>query len=300
MKKVKLKLASLIIYLRNLRIERIKWRGWGSQFCLVIIIIMAGLLLYYLLAIIMVSEAEISLAQLKDSFTKQKSCHDDCLLLRLSQEKEIVSKLKSRNSSNLRNTLKEYFSNPAQDLAFRQEVIRLLSLAFGPDNPPAYLMDFFQNQASPVELRTSILELFSLDKLIINDSRATKPLDSYFSLLETADNWPLQEAIIQIISSEENKASNISADQLATIKKMILDRDSSVHLRAALILLLSDYYPFFPSSTRETLELSYRELKDDQISRYFAADTLNHLDSGSFNFPLPLVNQADWQTYYND
>ncbi len=298
---LKVKLIKLINHLKNLGwINRQFKKRLGYGLGILVLLFIA----YYLLAILVVSPAEVNLLRLKEDTTYHKICHETCLLARTTLEKEIAAELKKGDSSNLSNALREYFSDASQDLNFRQEILKILSLAQGSDNPPDYLKIYFNDSKNSVELRTKILELFSLNSLVkleVSDTNLNKiePLNIYFELLEREDNWLLQEKAIQAISSDDNKANNFTENQLIIIKKIVLNKNSAPRLRSALTLLLSDYYPFFPNSTKEILELIYQDFSDDVISRYFAADILNRLEVGSVSRLLPEISEEAWQNYYN-
>ncbi|MFA5886554.1 MAG: hypothetical protein WC863_02095 [Patescibacteria group bacterium] len=298
---IKVKLTRLISYLKNLGQKNRQFKkrlGYGLG------ILVLFLMAYYLLALLVVSPAEVNLLRLKEDTTYHKICHETCLLARTTLEKEIADELKKGGSSNLPSVLQKYFSDSSQDLNFRQEILKILSLARGTDNPPDYLKIYFNDSKNPVELRTKILELFSLNSLIKSETSGAnlnkiEPLNVYFKLLEKEDNWLLQEKAIQAISSDHDKANNFTESQLLIIKRIVRDRSSAPRLRSALAMLLSDYYPFFPSLTREILELIYQDFSTDAISRYFAADILNRLEVGPASRLLPEISEEAWQNYYN-
>jgi len=272
---------------------------------------------YFLIAGLAVTKAETQLAALKNSWEKEKICHESCAARRAAAEQAVIKSLAAGDQS-AANRLKKYFSDARISAEFKGELVKIASRAYGPDKPPAYLRDYLANPVGDSNVKAAIIISFaasSLDK----DFSAAAPLNYYFNILSDSEDEVVKQAAIDVLSNYKNKAKDFSASQLAVIKNLVLDRATNRHLRQSLVLLLSDYYPLFPEATASILKMVYEagaggantgeagtngaNQLNDEVSRAFSADILNRFsaDQGEAQkFPIPPVSQAAWDEYYNN
>jgi len=219
------------------------------------------------------------------------------------------------------------FQDPSLDRDFKKELVKISALAYGPNNPPDYLRAYLNNIQGDLVVQTMIISLFSdpslfsptlmatwktkaenpqiaaADRLAALTGLAETQDDSllafYFSRLTDDDDLAVRQEAVRAISNISDKAGYWRVDQLAVIKKLLLDSRVPNLLRADLVFLASDYYSFFPSETLSVLTVFYKQTPSlDPVSRALAADAVNRL-SRTKKLATPAVSEADWQTYYN-
>ncbi len=231
-------------------------------------------------------------------------------------------------SSPLQKRLTQYLNDPATSLAFKKELVKISALGYESNNQPVYLKDYVNNMNGDPAVQAEIITLFKQDishnpslisnfQMQINNKNvsvakriaALKALvalgdDSlityYFTNLATSSDVVFQEELIKAISNIKNKAVYFQVDQLLIIKNLALNPQTSAYLRADLVLLLSDYYNYFPRETIAVLKNIYQQAPSgDAISRAFAADFINRM-SGQKTVVPPPVSTSQWDAYYNN
>jgi hypothetical protein len=91
------------------------------------IILILFMLTYFSVALASVSDSEIALETLKQSFEAEKICHENCYLYRLGQEK-IVTEALSNNSNKTQKRLEKYWRDETLNSDFRIEIIKLYKI----------------------------------------------------------------------------------------------------------------------------------------------------------------------------
>lgn len=279
--------------------------------------------IYFFSALINVSPAEIALAELNKSFKEETICHEECYLWRQEQEKIVALSLKN-GSNKLANRILAYWSDAKENFDFKTELVKIMLLAYGKNNPPGYLNDYVADSDANQKLVREILSSFDLEvasnQNLINSlnntisSAATSTekveaiktlgkvggdseIDSYFLLLSSAEDIKVKKQAIKNISNILEKSKYFTLEQLAIIKPLILAPETNLSLRQELVLLVGDYYLVYPEESEMIWRNVYENEAQDSISRLFSADNLNHL--AGTELELPAVSQAEWADYYN-
>ena len=256
-------------------------------FSLAVLVLAA--IVYLIVIIFSVDQTELQLAELRDSWRKEKICHEECARIRAGQEESIVSGLKAGPDSRAARRLKKYFLDEDEDILFRIELVSLARRAWGQGAEPEYFKKYLTDSDGQVAIQAEIISSYS----------SSRPLKYYFDILAGAGDWRLKQAAISVIGNYRDKAANFSADQLVLIKKIIFTPTAENRLRRSLILLLGDYRSLFPEETDEILRAVYKtESGGDPISRAFTADILNRL--GGAKLAIPAISDAEWNEYYNN
>jgi len=264
-----------------------KTRVWRILFCS----IMSGLvvLVYLGLVLLTIKPAILTLARLRESIGG--ACHEECQLARFAWRQELINDLKSGDKS-LERKMMEYFLDQEEDLEFIEELIKVYSSVYSEDNLPDYLSGYLQNQSFSSELQVLIFNYFFAKNQV-----GEADLDYYLALLSDANNFQLKQAAIQAISNIEDQAALFTEQQIEIISELLETTNINNRLRQSLVLLLGDYYRFFPEKVGEILIAVYNSLNADKISQFFAADILNRYLLTT-EFPEPFIGSAEWEVYY--
>lgn len=282
--------------------ERLKVRGFKKKLACGGALFIALILVYLAISLIKVRPAEIKLARLKNSWEKERMCHEACSLKRREITEAVINSLEKERigaKSRLRRRLELYFLDDKISLEFKLELIRIIRQADGPDNPPGYLKNYLSSANGEGVIQGEIISSFSVGSLA-PEFIGQSPLDYYYLLLAEDRQFAVKEAIIRILSNYPNKNSDFSSGQVAIIKNLVLNPAADNRLRQSLVLLLDDYYPLFPDPVADVLAMIYKtKTFNDKISRFFAADILSRNDKKN-KWPLPNLSTADWDEYYNN
>ena len=250
--------------------------------------------LYLLILMLSVSGSELCLEDLRRSFEEEKICHEDCSVQREKSSLELIGGLADNPDSKAAKRLEDYFLDEDSDLDFRIALIDIISRSAGNDNPPDYIKEYLRGGAN-APVRAAILSSFTASAL----SSEINPLDYYYKILAGQEELAVKLAVIRVLSSLNDKKEYLDSGQLELIKGIIFNSGTDKRLRQPLILLLSDYYLFFPDEAKGLLSAYYLTASDgDTISRAFAADSLNRL--GEDEYIVPEVSPEEWDEYYND
>lgn len=252
---------------------------------------------YLIVSLAAVSAAEMTLAELKNSWEVEKICHEQCIKTRQEMTETLIDDLKNKPDSRAGKLLRTYFLAEENDADFRRELLRIISAVYGANNPPDYIRAYLRLPSGNVKIQAEIINLFS--PRFLNASFSGSPLDYYFMILAGNSALDLKLASLRALGGDSDKGANFSVSQLIIIKKIVLNNLIDHRLRQPLVLLLSDYYPFFPAETAAILQAIYQdEASGDTISRVFAGDILNH--QGGTELDLPEISSAQWEEYYNE
>lgn len=251
---------------------------------------------YVLIGLLAVSRSETHLAALKDSWEREKICHEDCGQRRRLSEEKIVAALvadpdlKSRTAERL----KLYLLDENAITEFRTELIKMLRRADGSGEAAVYLKDYLLN-GDNVVIRAAILDFYGA--AAFND----ESLDNLFGLLSGRDELSVRQAAVRALSNYQNKETDFKAEQLSLIEEIILNVRTERRLRSDLTMLLGDYYPLWPEETATILLAIYERREfGDEVSRAFAADIYNRFHGVADELPEPTVSDAAWDEYFNN
>ncbi len=272
----------------------------------ILALIFGGSLLYLLVALIFISPAELSLAELRGSWQSETICHESCQLRRRRASEMVIAALKNDPDSRLARQIKRFFFDSRSSWEFRAELISIWREAAGSANPPIYLRDYLADPEAMPQLAAEILADFdptALD-LSVSESDVRGPIDYYFSILSSGKDFLIKREAVRAISTQPDKRTAFSPDQVESLGKMILDASQDRRLRQILVMLLGDYYPLFPDESSEVLRLAYGSAALDPISRALSADNLNRFEADGGpdggEWPLPEISREDWDEYYNE
>jgi len=258
---------------------------------------------YLSLSFALISREELNLAALAAAWDASQPCHEDCAAAKRQAAQDVIADLQSGRETRASRRLAQYVQSETEFLAFRKALVRILAAAYGSNEPPSYLKDYFLRSGANAVIQAEILRSFSPQSLGLvsagDASAGVSPLDAYLAVLDSSGGLSLRLAAVGTFSLEPDKKNNFSANQLAVIRDLILASATPNRLRQSLILLSGDYFPFFPSDT----ELIWRIVYDsgaggDEVSRAFSADLLNRLAGAKLK--IPEVSAAAWAEYYND
>jgi hypothetical protein len=253
------------------------------------LIFLSLLLSYLVISISRINSVRLEFLSLKNSFGRDRFCHEDCLLERRESIKKIVSAWQ-KDPDILKDWEKywqESLDNNNYDLQI--ELLTIALAVYGAENPPDSLINFLLNKESDPISKANIINIF-LSRM---DDSDLAPY--YFSILQSKDDDVLKSAVVKALSNISLKEGVLKAEDLEIIKRLLLDT-SCPDLKLDLFFLLSDYKDFFPEEFKQTAIYIY-DNTTDPIIKYLAADCLLSLNVNGY--PLPSVLDEDWQKYFN-
>lgn len=283
----------------------------------------AVLLACLVISLLSVSDGEVALAELAESFKNEAICHEECYLRRQEKEGIIEVKLKE-GDARLEKRIVSYWRDPEGNLEFKKELVRLPAAVYGKNNPPAYINDYLSDPDADSRLIREIISVFNIetaasDGLLVNlDNKingatettekieAIKTLgrvaggseiDRYFLLLKSEEEIEVKKQAVISISNILEKSKYFTLDQISLIESLILAPETDKKLRQDLVLLLGDYYLIYPDESEAVWRKIYKDKSLDSISRLFSADNLNHLAEAKLE--LPAISPEEWADYYN-
>lgn len=288
-----------------------------------ILLLIAIFLVYLIISLLCVSRGEVALVKLEKSFLNEAICHEECFLRR-QKEIEIIKAELEKGSARLEKRIVAYCFKTETVFEFKKELIRILAAVYGKNNLPAYLNDYLIDPRADVRLIREIWAVFAprtvnssdllanLHRRIITAAdeaekiEAVKTLakvgggseiDNYFLLLNSEAGVAVKKQAISGISNVLEKSKYFTLDQLVLLKSFILAPETDKRLRQEMVLLVGDYYLLYPQESEAVWQAVYDNNSLDIISRFFSADSLNHLADKKLE--LPAVSSTDWADYYN-
>ncbi len=286
-----------------------------------------GFCLYLLISFLSIGRSVIALGALEESYRQEKICHEECSAWRQTQENLIIADLKSdsgKKKKKLAERILSYWQSEAGDLEFKKELVRIVFLAYGKENPPEYLSDYLVDSRAEQSLVREIISRFNIKKTnqlnlksallnkiknaassqektealkTLGELKDDQEIDNYFFVLISGGSLELRREAIKNIGAVRDKKSFFTIPQLAAISDLILEPETELALRQELVFLLGDYYLVFPIETEKVWRSVYEKKELDDISRAFSADSLNHLAGA--NLALPEISPDEWENYYN-
>lgn len=268
---------------------------------LVVVIPIAILSLYYLIALFSVSPKALCLEALKFSFENDKVCRDNCALYRLENKTCLIEALKfksqTKNSSELitKNSFEisslekkifNYLKNEDLDYNFRFELVNVIAQASSNKIAPDFLVSYLESPLGDEKIKAEIFKAFDWELV------ASEPLAYYLAIINSEASLELRLAAALKISSYPEKNLAFKVNDLEILREVIFNIKTPSYLRQSLVLLLGDYRRYFPEESNLLLaEIEKANFKSDNISRAFAADFID--------LPLPEISQEEWNDYYN-
>jgi len=282
--------------------RRIKGYSKPHQILFFISLLLCVLVGYIFVSLIFISRVDIHLASLRSSYHKETICRSSCLSSRRQDKEVIIESLRQNPHSRLSRRIERYFLDEDEIYNFRSELALIFKEAFDSNNPPDFIIDYFNSPQPNPNLIARLLALFSPEALVENKDQINGPLDYYFSLLNSPQDMAVYEAALRGISTYPDKSISFLPEQISQIKDLIMDKKTDVRLRPLLVMLLGDYYPVWPDESSEALRLIYSTSASDAISRAFSADFLNRFETDGGpdggKWPLPEISAEDWNKYY--
>ncbi len=287
------------------------------------VIILSVLICYLGFALFFISEGELALAELQQSYKKEKICHEACSFWRQEQEQIVLAEIKN-NPHKIEKRIRKYWQKKSEDIDFKVELLRIMSPAYGENNPPLYIKEYLEDPESDMFLLREIIANFNSSAVnnkvltnniqkriknsdnIENQVEAVKTLKSinndgeiekYFATIISSSSPEIKVEVIRNIGSIKNKRAIFTKDQLEKIRIIATAENTDIRVRQELVMLLGDYYLIFPKESASLWKEIYNNKLLDKISRSFCADSLNHLTGA--NLDLPEVSADEWANYYN-
>jgi hypothetical protein len=247
---------------------------------------------YLIVSLFSINTNRLELAQFRKDVMLAGPCHEDCLLKRKLVEEKLGGSLKT--DSKLENDIKKYFLENDGDInnvGFQKELLKIIVLAYGSNNPPEFILDYLTNQNSNPAIKAEIIRLFLAS---IPDKSL---FDYYFLVLNSAEDKLVKEEALRTLSNLENKINVFKVEEIINLKELILSEDISLSLRSDILLFLGEYYPVFTEETKLALTEIYASTQEP-IIKIFAADML--ISFGYNEFLIPEASDAEWADYFNN
>jgi hypothetical protein len=264
--------------------------------------------------------AKIAISKLAADKQTAIYCREDCLANRLLYKNIIVSALKS--NKDLLTDLEVLIINPKVLTEIRFLVIKIWQESGAEPSPK--LKEFYSNSDNAFNLR---LDLAQAWPQLVTDSFSAEVIGNFKnsssdqekivllnSLLGKSDpviTKLIWEIILDDYSSSlknkawfllaniENKQSAYQVADLETLKTILDSKDYPVRLKDRAVLILSDYYTFYPDLIETLLvEIVNRSEDFDTYQRNFAIDILNK--QRAVKLPNLELSQAELDAYFNN
>lgn len=285
-KKVKKWARGVIIWYRQ--------AGKGSKVLVWLAAALLFLAAYSVGASFAVRPAEILLLRLRLEMSGEGVCRESCQERRFRFRESIAQEIKARPQGRVARLSAEYFQDSRLSESFRQELVRIWQLS-NPNQSPDFLLAALASDATSPVLRAAILANYRAGAL----GGGHDSLAVYFPYLAKSEEVVWRSALAAI--SSYPRKDEYDSWQLGQIRGHVFDASVPAEKRRELILLLSDYYPYFPAETEQIWEAVYRSGGMDSISRLFSADLLNRRpDEGLAAYDLPPVTEEEWNEYFNN
>ena len=312
--------------MKNLRRFKGKYLSysWKKRILLLVLGCFSLFFMGIILNIISLNTAEISLLELRKSYEQDSICHEDCFVNRERLKNNILMDLK-KGSDIEEEVLKQLYVK-GTGASFKEVLVELLGEYYDRSIAPQYLREYFKSPQAETPVQIKIIQTFpkskfpqtslqtKLKKTILDEELdVTERIDAlrnlgsiadgslsdyYLSLVFSEDSREIKNLAIVMLSSMENKERYFSQKQLAAIEKIALSSETEDRIRQSLVVLLADYYPYFPKEVVSILEDLHDSSITDNISLAFVVDFLNDV-SGDI-YPLPEISAVEWNEYYNN
>jgi hypothetical protein len=256
---------------------------------------------YLFFSLSRVSASRLELLALKDEINNQTVCHEECRYKRQRSREKLAQAVKE--DKKLLVDVEKYFSLPEKEepgsetkslteseQLFYEELMQIISQAYGNNNPPDFLIDYLAHPAGDEKIKA----------IIIRDYLANMPdpelVDYYFLILNSESGTTLKREAIKALSGLTNKEEALQVEQLDMILNFLFSGVLSPSLNLDLIFLLSEYYELYPSETRSIL-ISIYDYSVDPVIKITARDIL--LQFGDNSLAEIEVSAEDWKKYWH-
>lgn len=263
----------------------------------------------------------IALKKLVASSETARYCREDCLSKRLVYT-EIISNFLKQKENNLESDLETAITHPKILAETRSLLIKIWQESGRA--PSLKLKELYNNSDTDIYLRAELANAWpelsspSFFAEVIGNFKGAdsdKDREAILALLVNRSDLVILKLIWDIILNDY--PDNLKAKAwflLANIdnKKMAYQSEDLINLRAILesanypqrlkdqaILILSDYYPFYPEpSELLLLDVVSRTKYFDNYQRTFAIDILNK--NRSEKISAPSLSLVDWDKYFRN
>jgi len=250
--------------------------------------LLAVILIYLFLSLASIRKTELILARLHRSIGG--ACHEECRLARAAWRAELAKLIKA-GDERLEERISRYFLDPQESLEFKEELLRINQAVYSIADLPSYLKDYRQIDNFSPDLQVLIFNYF-----FAKSEAQPADLNYYFELLSGTADLKLKQAAVLAIGNINDSVAYFNVSQLEMIQRLLQSAEIEAGLAHSLILLLGDYYRFFPAETDSLLLAAYNSTALDKISRFLAADILNRYRLVD-ELTLPAVSEAEWENY---
>lgn len=262
----------------------------------------------------------IALQRLLSSIESDVYCREDCSLKRHLYESVISDSLRKKSLGS-RELMERYILDPDLSTETRKYLLKIFNTS-GMEASDA-IKEFVPNPGNDLNVRIQIAKAWpgyypdSLNKEILKAYDKAKTFEDKLSILRMLEGEESQESVSlvwQVLSSErepdlirqallflsnmQNKKLVYAAEDLYKLKTFLEKADNSARLKDQAILLLNEYYDYFPD---ESTSLLIEVINGDDYDNYHKAFASNILNKHrAIQLPLPLLTDEDWDSYYNN
>lgn len=281
------------------------------------------IIVYFTISLLSITQSEIALARLKNSYESEKICHEECYLYRLGQEELVIASI-NRNSSKIEKRLEKYWFKADLNPEFRLEIVKLLALRPNQKTMPDYLSLYLTSDMYDDNVAREIIKRYDLSLGAENDlvtflinklnSATSSPdkisalkilaeldddgeIENYLNILKIDADDEFKIQVLKNISNIKDKGHYFNAEQMTSLSSLANLETTSPKLRQNIVLLIGDYCSLFSEACLNILSEIYTNESLDAISRAFSVETINRLSNQAYE--LPLVSESEWSNYYN-
>ncbi len=239
------------------------------------------------------SSAQVELMALKKSIDEVGPCHEACRQERLARREKVASKL--LDDDKLRQDIASYFqinnSNHSElALDFYQELLAIINLAYGNNEPPSFLIDYLAEPAGREDVKALIIRLVL--------SRVAEPnlAEYYFTLLEGKYSRILKEEALRSLNIFPESSDFLQVEHINRLARLIISSETEDVLKPSLIFLFARYYHNFSEEVLVQADKTYLE-SSEPVVKSLIADLMSSW--GQMGYIYPEIEEAEWEKYFN-
>jgi len=263
----------------------------------------------------------IALKKLAAASETEVYCREDCSATRLLY-KNIISLELAKEKDKLLPDLEKVILDPKVLPEIRKLVINIWQTSG--EEPSAKLKEFCLNSNNPLAIRAELAsawpqlatdsfnaEIIGSFKTTVSDSEKLKSLDLLIGKSDPAvlkliwdillHDYPdnLKSKAWFLLANIDNKQLAYQPADLDNLRAILESGDYPHRLKDQAILVLSDYYAYYPVPSEALLvDVVNREKYFDNYQRSFAIDILNRYRTEKI--ALPDLSQEEWDAYFKN